>query len=109
MLDKFHDECGVVGVYGHADAANLVYLGLYALQHRGQESAGISVSDGESIQTRRGQGLVSEVFSNDEYLNIFIFKNAIVFSTIFFLQDKVGGSAKEAFSFVKLDYGLETL
>ena len=40
-LDGFHDECGVFGVYGHPEAANLVYLGLYALQHRGQESAGI--------------------------------------------------------------------
>ncbi len=39
--DKFHDECAVVGVYGHKEAANLVYLGLYALQHRGQESSGI--------------------------------------------------------------------
>ena len=44
MLDKFHDECGVVGIYGHPDAANLAYLGLYALQHRGQESAGIAAS-----------------------------------------------------------------
>ena len=45
MLDKFHDECGVVGVFGHPDAANLAYLGLYALQHRGQESAGIVASN----------------------------------------------------------------
>ena len=44
MLDKLHEECGVVGVYGHPEAANLVYLGLYALQHRGQESAGIVAS-----------------------------------------------------------------
>ena len=48
MLDKFHDECGVVGVYGHLDAANLAYLGLYALQHRGQESAGIVASNNGS-------------------------------------------------------------
>ncbi len=48
MDDRFHEECGVVGVYGHPEAANLVYLGLYALQHRGQESAGIVSSDGES-------------------------------------------------------------
>ncbi len=49
MLDKFHDECGVVGVYGHLDAANLAYLGLYALQHRGQESAGIVASNNGSM------------------------------------------------------------
>ena len=42
MLDKFKEECGVFGVLNHRDAANIVYLGLYALQHRGQESAGIA-------------------------------------------------------------------
>jgi amidophosphoribosyltransferase len=41
MSDKFHDECAVMGVYGHPEASNMVYLGLYALQHRGQESCGI--------------------------------------------------------------------
>ena len=46
MLDKFNDECGVFGIFGHPEAANLTYLGLYALQHRGQESAGIAASDG---------------------------------------------------------------
>ena len=46
MFDKFHEECGVVAVYGHPEAAKLAYLGLYALQHRGQESAGIATSDG---------------------------------------------------------------
>ena len=49
MTDKFHEECGVVGVYGHPEAANLAYLGLYALQHRGQESAGIVASNGEAL------------------------------------------------------------
>ena len=48
-VDKFHDECGVFGIYGHPEAANLAYLGLYALQHRGQESAGIAASDGHLI------------------------------------------------------------
>ena len=62
--------CGIFGILGHPKAAELTFFGLHALQHRGQESAGISVSDGESIQTRRGQGLVSEVFSNDEYLEM---------------------------------------
>ena len=46
LLDKFKDECGVFGIFGHPEAANLTYLGLYALQHRGQESAGIAPSDG---------------------------------------------------------------
>ena len=62
--------CGIFGIFGHAKAAELTFFGLHALQHRGQESAGIIVSDGESLQTRRGQGLVSEVFSNDEYLKM---------------------------------------
>jgi amidophosphoribosyltransferase len=60
--DKFHDECGVFGVYGHPEAANLVYLGLYALQHRGQEGAGIVSSDGKSLRVEKGNGLVSDIF-----------------------------------------------
>ncbi len=57
-LDAFHEECGVFGVYGHPEAANLVYLGLYALQHRGQESAGIVSSNGKSLicASRDGAG-----------------------------------------------------
>ena len=46
MFDKLHEECGVFGIFGHSEAANLAYLGLYALQHRGQESAGIATADG---------------------------------------------------------------
>ena len=64
MSDKFHDECGVVGVYGHLDAANLAYLGLYALQHRGQESAGIVASNNGSMHLEVGMGLVADVFSD---------------------------------------------
>ncbi len=64
MLDKFHDECGVVGIYGHVDAANLAYLGLYALQHRGQESAGIVASNNGSMHLEVGMGLVADVFSD---------------------------------------------
>ena len=64
MLDKFHDECGVVGGYGHPDAANLVYLGLYALQHRGQESAGIVASNNGKMHLEVGMGLVADVFSD---------------------------------------------
>ena len=49
--DKFHDECAVFGIYGHKEASNLAYLGLYALQHRGQEGSGIVSSDGEHFYT----------------------------------------------------------
>ncbi len=56
--------CGVFGVFGHKDAARLTYLGLYALQHRGQESAGIAVSDGNEIRSYKGMGLVGDVFKD---------------------------------------------
>src|SRR5438034_1653267 len=65
MLDKFHEECGVVGVYGHPEAATLAYLGLYALQHRGQESAGIVASNGEALISHRGMGHVAEIFDQE--------------------------------------------
>ena len=60
--DHFHDECGVFGVFGHPEAANLTYLGLYALQHRGQESAGIVSSDGTELYLHRAMGEVEEIF-----------------------------------------------
>lgn len=60
---KPREECGVCGIYGHNDAAKLTYFGLYALQHRGQESAGIVTSDGQKIIQHKDMGLVSEVFS----------------------------------------------
>jgi len=63
MFDKFHDECGVFAIYGHPEASKLTYLGLYALQHRGQESAGISTSDGETVHTTKSMGLVSDIFT----------------------------------------------
>ena len=62
MEDKFHDECGVVGVFGHPEAGTLAYLGLYALQHRGQESAGIVSSNGEALISHRAMGLVADIF-----------------------------------------------
>lgn len=65
VFDKFHEECGVVGVYGHSEAANMVYLGLYALQHRGQESAGIVSSDGEVLVSHRQMGLVADIFKEE--------------------------------------------
>ncbi|MEK7238649.1 MAG: amidophosphoribosyltransferase, partial [Nitrospirota bacterium] len=61
--DKFHDECGVVGVYGHPEASNLAYLGLHALQHRGQEGAGICSSDGRHLYIEKSMGLVADIFS----------------------------------------------
>ena len=65
MLDGWHEECGVFGVFGHPEAANLTYLGLYALQHRGQESAGIACSDGEVITFHKEMGLVADIFSEE--------------------------------------------
>ena len=63
--DKFHDECGVMAIHGHPDAAREAYLGLYALQHRGQESAGIATADGQRLANIKGMGLVSEIFTDD--------------------------------------------
>src|SRR5215470_6826505 len=63
--DHFHDHCGVVGVYGDEEAAKLAYLGLYALQHRGQESAGIVSTDGGELHAHRAMGEVEEIFKPD--------------------------------------------
>jgi len=65
MFDKFHEECGVFGIFGHPDAANLTYLGLYALQHRGQESAGIVSSDGKRLYGEKAMGLVADIFTEE--------------------------------------------
>jgi amidophosphoribosyltransferase len=65
MFDKFHEECGVIGIYGHPDAANLTYLGLYALQHRGQESAGIVATDGKILFCQKEMGLVADIFTEE--------------------------------------------
>jgi amidophosphoribosyltransferase len=64
--DHFRDHCGVFAVYGHSEAANIAYLGLHALQHRGQESAGIVTSDGESMFAHRAMGLVQDAFSAEQ-------------------------------------------
>src|SRR6266478_1389713 len=61
--DKFRDECGVVAIYSHPEAETLAYLGLHALQHRGQESAGIVTSDGLSLHIHKSMGLVADIFS----------------------------------------------
>ena len=64
-FDKLHEECGVMAIYGHPDAARLTYWGLYALQHRGQESAGIAAADGHDVTDIKGMGLVSEIFTDE--------------------------------------------
>jgi len=61
--DHFHDECGVFGIFGQPESAKLTYLGLYALQHRGQESAGVASSDGIEIHCHKGMGLVQDIFT----------------------------------------------
>lgn len=61
--DRFHDHCGVCGVFGHPEAAKMAYLGLYALQHRGQESAGIVSSDGRDLHLEKSLGLVADIFT----------------------------------------------
>jgi amidophosphoribosyltransferase len=64
-FDKLREECGVVAVHGHPDAARQVYLALYALQHRGQESAGIASADYTNLSNIKGMGLVADIFSED--------------------------------------------
>ena len=58
--------CGVFGIFGHPEAANLTYLGLHALQHRGQESAGIATSDGQNLSLHRGMGHVIDIFTPEQ-------------------------------------------
>jgi amidophosphoribosyltransferase len=65
MFDKFKDECGVFGIFGHPEAANMTYLGLYALQHRGQESAGIAASDAKHVRISRSMGYVADIFDGE--------------------------------------------
>src|SRR5438093_8830377 len=65
MFDKFREECGVFGIFGHPEAANMTYLGLYALQHRGQESAGIAASDGQRVRVSRAMGYVADTFDGE--------------------------------------------
>lgn len=64
-FDKFREECGVVAIFGHPEAEKLAYLGLHALQHRGQESAGIATSDGMTSRVHRAMGLVADIFTEE--------------------------------------------
>ena len=75
-MPKLKEECGVFGIYNNLEASNLTYLGLHALQHRGQESAGIVTSDGVNLHKHRDMGLVSDIFS-EEVLSELPGKNAI--------------------------------
>jgi amidophosphoribosyltransferase len=70
MMDKFKEECGVFGIYGHTEAANLTYLGLYALQHRGQESVGIATSDGERLRIHKAIGYVADNFDESTFASL---------------------------------------
>src|SRR5580698_6002111 len=63
--DKFHDECGVVAIFAHPEAEKLAYLGLHALQHRGQESAGIVTSDGLTSRVHKAMGSVADIFTEE--------------------------------------------
>ncbi|MGX6444655.1 amidophosphoribosyltransferase [Neobacillus sp. K501] len=65
-IKGLNEECGVFGVWGHPDAAQLTYYGLHSLQHRGQEGTGIVVSDGNKLTGMKGEGLVSEIFTADK-------------------------------------------
>jgi len=76
FLDKFHEECGIFGIYEHAEASTLTQLGLFALQHRGQEACGIVSSDGEELHQFRSQGLVADVL-NEEVLKTLVGTSAI--------------------------------
>ncbi len=63
LFHDIHEECGVFGVFNHPEAANLAYLGLYSLQHRGQEGAGICSSDGKQLHIEKSMGLVADIFT----------------------------------------------
>jgi len=70
LLPDIHEECGIFGIFGHSEAANLTYLGLYALQHRGQEGSGICSSDGTKLYLEKSLGLVAEIFNEKVLKNL---------------------------------------
>src|SRR6186997_2057015 len=70
FLDKFKEECGIFGIFGHAEASTLTQLGLFALQHRGQEACGIVSADGEDLHQARSKGLVADVLNEDVLKNL---------------------------------------
>jgi len=76
LFDKLHEECGIFGIFGHREASTLTQLGLFALQHRGQEACGIVSSDGEHLHQFRSQGLVADVL-NEDVLQTLVGQSAI--------------------------------
>ena len=76
ILDKFKEECGIFGIFGHDEASTLTQLGLFALQHRGQEACGIVSSDGSELHQFRSQGLVADVL-NEDVLSKLVGRSAI--------------------------------
>lgn len=69
-IKGLNEECGVFGIWGHKDAAQLTYYGLHSLQHRGQEGAGIVVKNGDRLQGVKGEGLVTEVFTAEKFKDL---------------------------------------
>lgn len=69
-IKGLNEECGVFAVWGHKEAAQITYYGLHSLQHRGQEGAGIVVSDGNKLSAHKGLGLVNDVFNQDVLRNL---------------------------------------
>src|ERR1043165_4934340 len=69
-MDKLKEECGVFGIFGHTEAANMTYLGLYALQHRGQESVGIATSNGDRLQIHKAMGYVADNFDEATFARL---------------------------------------
>jgi amidophosphoribosyltransferase len=77
IFDRPEEECGIFGIFNHPEASNLTYLGLYALQHRGQESCGIVSSDGASLHAHKSMGLVADVFGNQDIFKTLPGRSAI--------------------------------
>ena len=80
--DKLHEECGVFGVFGTPDASALTALGLHALQHRGQEGAGICSFDGENFNLVRRLGLVGDQFTKQKVINVLSGDKAIEWNSL---------------------------
>lgn len=103
-FDKMHEECGVFGIFGHPEAANLTYLGLYALQHRGQEASGIVTYDGQTFYEEKGTGLVSDIFSQDRLSRL---KGSAAIGHNRY--STAGGSRLENVQPIRVNYALGTL
>ncbi|MFQ5780932.1 MAG: amidophosphoribosyltransferase [Nitrospiria bacterium] len=104
IYDKLHEACGIFGVYGHPEAANLTYLGLYSLQHRGQEASGIVSYDGQTFYQEKGAGLVADIFSEDR-LKRLKGKAAIGHNR----YSTTGGSSLDNIQPIMVNYALGTL